>query len=78
MIGKEDKLTRQEVIAPHAVEHTVIVRDKAYLVTVYRTSGTVWVAAGDYLGEQLKVKARSPASAEKRWIKTVWRLSSSE
>jgi hypothetical protein len=35
-------------------EHTVRVWDKPYTVNVERKSKSVWVAAGDYMGEWIR------------------------
>ena len=56
------------MVASNAVDHTVVIRDKAYLVTIYREAVDRWVAAGDYMGQQLEVRASSPADAERHWI----------
>jgi hypothetical protein len=55
----------EEMIATYAVDHTVIIRDRAYLVAIYREAV---VAVGNYMGQQIEVRASSPAEAEKHWI----------
>jgi hypothetical protein len=61
------------MIAPHAADHTVIVRDKAYLITVYRESEDVWIATGDYMGQRIEAIASSPADAERHWVRAAYR-----
>jgi hypothetical protein len=46
---------------------TTSVWGKDHKVTVYQKSKTVWVAVGDYMGQQLVVQDRSEGTALKRW-----------
>jgi hypothetical protein len=59
------------LVAPYLVDHTVVVRGKGYLVTVYRESEDVWIADGNYMDRRIQVKASCPAEAEQRWVSTV-------
>jgi hypothetical protein len=36
-------------------------------ITVYRKSKTVWIAVGEYLGEQIETKGSSYRTAVARW-----------
>jgi hypothetical protein len=49
-------------------ERTVKVLDKPHTVTVYRKSKSVWIAVGEYAGEQIEVKGRSEGSAVGLWV----------
>jgi len=49
------------------VERTVIVWGKPETVSVHRKSKSVWIAVGDYMGERIEVKDRSPTAAAKWW-----------
>jgi hypothetical protein len=48
-------------------EHTVVVWDKPYGITVYRKSKAVWVAVGNHMGESISVQDQSEGTAIKRW-----------
>jgi hypothetical protein len=48
-------------------EHTVIVWDKQYKVSVDRISKSVWRAVGDYEGHHIETKDRTRSTALKRW-----------
>ena len=47
--------------------HTVIVSGEPHSVTVYRRSKIVYIATGEYKGEQFSVEDRSIGIALKRW-----------
>jgi hypothetical protein len=57
------------MVATYVADHTVVIRDKAYLVTVYREAINRWVAVGDYMDLRIEVKAWNPTDAELRWVK---------
>jgi hypothetical protein len=46
---------------------TVFVWDKPYEITVHQKSKTVWIARGEYLGEQLESKGSSQTVAAAHW-----------
>ena len=46
---------------------TVIVWGKTIEITVYQKSKSVWIAAGEYLGESFQVKGSSSSSAAAHW-----------
>jgi hypothetical protein len=46
---------------------TVFVWDKPYEITVHQKSKTVWIARGEYLGEQLESKGSSQTAAAAHW-----------
>ena len=48
----------------------VKVLGKPQVVRARRSSRTVWIAAGDYNGEWIEVKASSAAAAVKQWVDT--------
>jgi hypothetical protein len=48
-------------------EHTVEVWGKPCAVSAYQKSKSVWVAVGDYMGEQIRVQDRSERTAVKSW-----------
>jgi hypothetical protein len=45
------------------IERTVRVWNREYPISVYRTSKTVWVAKGEYMGRNIEVKGRSASAA---------------
>ena len=47
--------------------HTVIVWGKEVRITVQRSSKSVWIAAGDYMGKPIQVKNATEGAAVKRW-----------
>jgi len=49
------------------VEHTVMVWDKPYKVSVYSKSKSVWVATGEYQGERIETKGRTESQAVASW-----------
>jgi hypothetical protein len=48
-------------------QHIVKVWDKPHTVAVDQKSKSVWIAVGDYMGEQITVQDRSESTALKRW-----------
>jgi hypothetical protein len=50
------------------IERTVRVWHRECTISVHRTSKTVWVAKGEYMGRNIEVKGRSAYAAEKSWI----------
>jgi putative acetyltransferase len=50
-------------------EHTVVVWGKLQVIALYRNSKSVWIAAGDFMGERIEVKASSASAAAKHWAK---------
>jgi hypothetical protein len=51
-------------------ERTVYVWEKPYVVSVRRKDQGIWIAVGQYMGEQIEVEDRSEASAVARWEET--------
>jgi hypothetical protein len=49
------------------MERTVQVWGRPHLVSVEQRSKSVWIAFGDYMGQRIECKDRSPGSALKRW-----------
>lgn len=49
------------------MEHTVLVWDKPYMVSVRQKSKTVWLAVGEYRGERFEVKGRTESQAVADW-----------
>jgi hypothetical protein len=49
-------------------ERTVRVYDKPCTITITRTSKTVWIATGEYMGRRIEVKGRSESSAANGWV----------
>jgi hypothetical protein len=49
-------------------ERTVRVYDKPCTITITRTSKTVYVAAGVYMGRRIEVKGGSESSAANGWV----------
>ena len=47
--------------------HTVIVWGKEVRITVERSSKSVWIATGDYMGKPIRVKDATEGAAIKRW-----------
>jgi hypothetical protein len=45
----------------------VKVWDKPHEITVYQRSKTVWIAAGDYMGERIESKGSSQSAAAAHW-----------
>jgi len=45
----------------------VKVWDKDCEISVYQRSKTVWIAVGEYMGEQIEVKGSSQRSAAAQW-----------
>jgi hypothetical protein len=52
---------------PVSVKTSVMVWDKSCEITVYRKSKTVWIAVGDYLGEQIETKGSTQRAAAAQW-----------
>jgi hypothetical protein len=50
------------------VERQVTVWDEKCDVSAYKTSKTVWIAVGDYMGKRIETKNSSANSAIKLWI----------
>lgn len=53
-----------------SVERRVRVWGELHKITVYHKSKSVWVAVGDYMGEQIEVEGSSASSAAKLWMET--------
>jgi hypothetical protein len=52
----------------NAMAKTIVkVWDKSYEIVVLQLSKTVWIAAGEYMGEQLRVKGLSERDAASQW-----------
>jgi hypothetical protein len=51
-------------------ERTVYVWEKPHIVSVRRKDQGIWIAVGQYMGEQIEVEDRSEASAVARWEET--------
>jgi len=49
------------------MKHTVKVWDKPHEISVYQKSKTVWIAVGEYMGEDIEAKGRSEAQAIGTW-----------
>jgi hypothetical protein len=49
---------------------TVTVWNEKYEITVYQQSKSVWIAVGDYEGQEIRVKGRSKSSAASLWQET--------
>ena len=49
------------------MKQTVRVWDELQEITVYQKSKSVWVAAGEYMGERIETKASSASAAAKHW-----------
>ena len=47
--------------------HVVYIGDKAFDITIYRKSKTVWAAVGDYHGQRIQSSGSSPTAAAKHW-----------
>ncbi len=47
-------------------KHTMKLHGHHYQISVHREGKHVWVAVGDYLGEEIKVQAESEGAAVKR------------
>jgi hypothetical protein len=47
--------------------HMVRVLDRPQIVSIERTSRTVWVAVGEYNGERIEAKGSSEAAALAAW-----------
>lgn len=45
----------------------VTVWSRPYEVTIYQKSKSVWIASGDYEGQNIQTQDRSSGSAIKRW-----------
>lgn len=50
-----------------AAKEMVMVWGKAYEITVYQKSKTVWIAVGEYMGDRIETKGSSPTSAAEHW-----------
>jgi len=48
-------------------EHIVEVEDRPHKIAVRQKSKSVWIAAGEYMGESLVVQDHSEATAIKCW-----------
>jgi hypothetical protein len=49
------------------MKHTVQVWNHSYEVSVYQKSKTVWIAIGDYEGQQIEGEGRSETQALGSW-----------
>jgi hypothetical protein len=49
---------------------TVTVWGKQYEITVYQQSKSVWIAVGDYEGQEIRVQNRSRTSVASLWQET--------
>ncbi len=49
------------------MNHIVLVWDKPQEVSTHQNSKTVWIARGEYMGEQIETKGSSEAAAIKQW-----------
>jgi hypothetical protein len=54
-------------MADRIVRQTVIVWGERYELTVHQRSKSVWIARGDFDGEPLEGKGRSPSAAAGNW-----------
>lgn len=50
-----------------AMTAIVEVWGKKYEITVHQKSKSVWIARGEYMGEQIETKDSSESTAIKRW-----------
>jgi hypothetical protein len=48
-------------------QHKILVSGEQRTVSVHQLSKTVWEAVGEYMGESIRVKDRTAATALKRW-----------
>lgn len=48
-------------------ERRVMVWGQPHVIEVYRTSKSVWVAVGEYMGQRIEVKGRSDSQAASAW-----------
>jgi hypothetical protein len=49
---------------------TVYVGEHPNDVDLYQKSESVWIARGEYMGEQIEGEGSSPAAAIRRWMET--------
>jgi hypothetical protein len=52
-------------------ERTIDIRGQRYTLLVYEMGKTYWVAAGDYLGDQIRTRGRTEGKAIRAWRRTV-------
>ncbi|MGE3745574.1 MAG: hypothetical protein AB7G25_07690 [Sphingomonadaceae bacterium] len=50
------------------MERTVKVWGQPQSVSVHQKSKSVWIAAGNYMGEHIQTQDRSAGAAVKRWV----------
>jgi len=50
-------------------QHTVDVSGRHYAVEVYQHADNVWIAAGEFLGDQLKTRGSTAKKAVRAWQK---------
>jgi hypothetical protein len=49
---------------------TVTVWGENYEITVYQQSKSVWIAVGNFEGQEIRVEGRSQSSAASHWQET--------
>jgi hypothetical protein len=65
--GHRKVLSSQGKVNKMTIKDTVIVWGKPCDITVHQRSKTVWIARGEYMGEQLESKGSSQSSAAAHW-----------
>ncbi len=48
-------------------ERTIVVGGQACTIQVYRFARRIWIAVGEYLGEQLRTRGDNAEQAAKAW-----------
>jgi hypothetical protein len=49
------------------MKENVRVWDESYEITVYQKSKAVWIAVGEYLGQEIRTKAQTRGAAISGW-----------
>jgi hypothetical protein len=50
-------------------QHTIDVTGQQYVVQVFQLANSVWVADGEFLGDQLRTRGSTAGKAVKAWRK---------